>query len=264
VAGEGRDCGEGIHISGVDHSSVSNNVVQGNAGGILISDDTGPTHDNLISGNLVQNNPYDCGITLASHHFAMKAEPLKGVYHNTVTGNTSSNNGLATAEGAGVGIFAGPPGGQNYGNVVVNNVATGNGMPGVALHSHAPFQNLNDNMIVGNQLSSNGPDSDPGTSVPTGIAIFSNTAGGAPPITGTVITQNVFAGHGIDVVVNAAGSVDVHFNAFSGFTGISNLGAGAVNATLNYWNCVNGPGVGACSKSAGDSVVATPWLNKPF
>ena len=37
---EGDDCGEGIHLSGVDHSIVSNNLVETNAGGILISDDT--------------------------------------------------------------------------------------------------------------------------------------------------------------------------------------------------------------------------------
>ena len=45
-AGEGFDCGEGIHFSGVTHSIVSNNLVDHNAGGILVSDDTGPNHDN--------------------------------------------------------------------------------------------------------------------------------------------------------------------------------------------------------------------------
>src|SRR5437868_11121143 len=48
-AGEGFDCGEAIHLSGVNHSIVANNVVDDNAGGILISDDIGPNHDNLIS-----------------------------------------------------------------------------------------------------------------------------------------------------------------------------------------------------------------------
>lgn len=45
---EGDDCGEGIHLSGVDHATVRNNVSARNAGGILLSDDTGATHDNLI------------------------------------------------------------------------------------------------------------------------------------------------------------------------------------------------------------------------
>ena len=64
---EGDDCGEGIHLMGVDHTTIANNTVQGNSGGILLSDETLATHDNLISGNTVSNNPYDCGITMASH-----------------------------------------------------------------------------------------------------------------------------------------------------------------------------------------------------
>ena len=125
-AGEGFDCGEGIHLSGVTYSTVSNNLVDHNAGGILVSDDTGPNHDNFITGNTVQDNPYDCGITLASHHFGLSPQdPNLGVYHITVSGNTSARNGLLTGEGAGVGIFAGPPGAQNWGDVVVGNILTG-------------------------------------------------------------------------------------------------------------------------------------------
>ena len=65
--GEAMDCGEGIHLMGADHSIVTNNTVKGNAGGILISDDTAATHDNLISYNTVSDNPFACGITMASH-----------------------------------------------------------------------------------------------------------------------------------------------------------------------------------------------------
>src|ERR1019366_7725935 len=64
---EGEDCGEGIHLMGVDHSSVIDNESAHNSGGLLISDETGPSHDNLIKGNDVHDNPFDCGITLASH-----------------------------------------------------------------------------------------------------------------------------------------------------------------------------------------------------
>ena len=64
---EDDDCGEGIHLIGVDHSIVSGNRVENNAGGILVSDETGASHDNLITGNSVANNAFDCGITLASH-----------------------------------------------------------------------------------------------------------------------------------------------------------------------------------------------------
>ena len=66
--GEMMDCGEGIHLQAVDHSIVTNNIVMSNAGGgVLLSDDTGGTHHNLVSFNTVTDNTGACGITLASH-----------------------------------------------------------------------------------------------------------------------------------------------------------------------------------------------------
>lgn len=263
-AGEGFDCGEGIHLSGVDHSIVSRNVVRQNAGGILVSDDTGPNHDNLISENLVEDNPYDCGITIASHHFNPgPTDPSVGIYHITVIGNTSRRNGLKTGEGAGVGLFTGPPGGQNNGNVVAQNVLTGNALPGVALHTHAPFQSNNDHLIIGNVISGNGPDPDPGTTDPTGISIFSPVV----PLTGIVITQNVFTHEGIDIGINVAdpgSTVDVHFNSFSGDVGIDNIDAGTISATSNWWDCAKGPGGRGCSSTEGSGVTTTPFLTQPY
>jgi parallel beta-helix repeat protein len=262
VAGEGFDCGEGIHLSGVAHSTVANNQVVNNAGGILISDDTGPNHDNLISGNQVADNSFDCGITLAAH--VPFSPPTGGVFHNTILGNTSSRNGLASGEGAGVGIFAAPPGAQNHGNVLIGNTLTGNALPGVAMHSHSPAQNLNDNQIIGNLISGNGPDSDPGTTVPTGIDVFGDDSHGAPPITGTVISQNVIKGEGIDIAVKTAGSVEIHFNSLFGNVGVDNLGTGSVNATENWWKCSGGPEASGCSSVTGANVLVAPWLTQPF
>jgi parallel beta-helix repeat protein len=48
---DGDDCGEAIHLQGVSDSVISNNTVQQNVGGILVTDETGPTHDNLIINN---------------------------------------------------------------------------------------------------------------------------------------------------------------------------------------------------------------------
>ena len=263
-AGEGFDCGEGIHFSGVINSTVSNNLVDHNAGGILISDDTSPNHDNLITGNTVQDNPFDCGITLASHHFGLgPQDPTVGVYHISVIGNTSARNGLATGEGAGVGIFAGPPGAQNWGDVVIGNTLTDNGLPGVSLHSHTAFQKLTDHLIAGNTISANGPDSDPGTVVPAGIDVFSDTLGGAPPITGVVITGNTIKKEGIDVAIKTPGDVAVHLNNLFDNIGISNLGTGTVNGTLNWWKCSKGPGANGCGTFAGPNVQVSPWLSQP-
>jgi len=259
------DCGEGIHLSGVSHSTLANNVVDKNAGGILLSDDTGANHDNLIMNNTVTDNPYDCSITLASHILSFApANPLAGVYHNTIAGNTALRNGLATGEGAGVGLFTAAPGGANWGNVVIGNTLSGNGLPGVALHSHAPNQINRDHIIVGNTISGNGPDSDPGTVLPAGITIFGDDAAGAAPVTGVVISQNVIKDEGIDIAVKTAGSVDAHFNSLFGDIGISNLGAGLVNATENWWKCSGGPEANGCSTVVGGSVQTSPWLTKPF
>jgi parallel beta-helix repeat protein len=268
-AGESFDCGEAIHLSGVHHSTVANNLVEQNAGGILISDDTGPNHDNLISGNVVRDNPYDCGITIASHHFSLApVDPAVGIYHIVVEGNTSERNGLISGEGAGVGIFTGPPGGQNNGDVVIDNVLRGNALPGVAIHSHAPFQSNNNHQIVGNTIADNGPDSDPGTTVPTGISISSDAPAG-PPITGVLISDNVFHRESIDIVMNApaGSSMQAHFNSLTGDVGVANYGAASIGATANWWGCSKGPGAPACStvvNADGGAVAVDPSLTKPF
>jgi parallel beta-helix repeat protein len=261
-AGEGFDCGEGIHLSGVHHSIVSNNLVDRNAGGILISDDTGANHDNTISGNIVEDNPYDCGITIASHHFNPAAmEPSLGIYHITVIGNTSRRNGLVTGEGAGVGLFTGPPGGQNNANVVANNILTGNGLPGVAMHTHAPMQSLNDHLIIGNQIADNGPDEDLGLDVPIGISIFSPVV----QLRGNVITQNVIKGESIDMAVSiVGGSIEAHLNSFFGETGIESLVGGTVYATMNWWKCAKGPDANGCSTAVGPNIITSPWLTRPY
>lgn len=257
-AGEGFDCGEGINLTGVDHSVVSNNVVQHNSGGMLISDDTGASHDNVISGNLVSDNGFACGITMASHSGM-------GVYQNTVSGNQSLRNGLLLfGQGAGIGMYAAGPGMKTYANVVVGNVIMGNGLPGVAMHNHAappgaPAANLDDNMIVGNTISQDGADTeDTATSGPAGINIHSLV-----PVNGTVIAQNLISQESIAVAFTAPGELTASLNNFTAVTGIFNGGSGTVNAAQNYWGCLGGPASPACANTSG-TVVSTPWLTGPF
>jgi parallel beta-helix repeat protein len=270
---EGDDCGEGIHLMGADHSSIVRNDVEGNSGGILISDETGASRNNLISGNYVHENPYDCGITMASHGPATTVIPTAkvsfGVILNTIAHNESSRNGLQLpGAGAGVGIFAPFPGTTAWGNVVVDNDLHNNGLPGVTMHNHAaapapaPPVNLNDNVITGNRISGNAADTeDAGTAGPTGINVFS-----VAPITGTVISQNVFDDEAIDVAFKApSGQVNAHLNDFNNDAiGVDNLGTGTVDATENWWHCLGGPGSKKCASVAGPGVVFTPWLLFPF
>jgi hypothetical protein len=260
---EGDDCGEGIHLSGVDHSIVRDNVSTKNSGGILLSDDTGATYNNLITDNIVRDNPFDCGITLASHPPASitgSSTPL-GVFHNVISGNESSENGTAVpGAGAGVGIFASVPGAQSYDNVVVNNEITGNGLPGVAMHSHTPGQNLADNAIVDNQISGNGADTgDAATPGPAGINVF-----GVSAVTGTVISGNIIQSEADDIVTKTPAEVAVHFNdLLGGKTGLNNLGAGTVDATNNWWGSDEGPGTSGSRSVQGSGVSFTPFLTKP-
>ena len=179
------DCGEAVHLQSVTNSTVSGNLVQNNVGGILLTDEDGPTFGNTISDNTVLNNTLDCGITLASHHFSLAsaaAPGVAGVYQNQVLHNTSNGNGAA-----GIGVFAGPPGAAAWGNVVVGNTAMNNGFAGLMIHSHTPFQYVNDNVLVNNTLSGNGIDDDnPVDDAPTAISVFSAVI----PIQHTVIAAN--------------------------------------------------------------------------
>ena len=270
---EGDDCGEGIHLIGVDHSQIVRNESENNSGGILISDETGTSRNNLISGNSVHDNPYDCGITMASHGPATTVIPSAtvsfGVMNNTIVHNNSSHNGLQLpGAGAGVGIFAPFPGTAAAGNVVSDNDLNNNGLPGVTMHNHAaapapaPPVNLNDNVITGNRISGNAADTeDAGTSGPTGINVFS-----VAPITGTVISQNVFEDEAIDVAFKApSGQVNVHLNDFNNRAiGVDNLGTGTVDAIQNWWGCALGPLSKRCASITGPNVVFTPWLLFPF
>lgn len=269
---EQDDCGEGIHLMGVDHSTILRNESAHNAGGILISDETGPNDHNLVSENYVHDNVFDCGITLASHGAATTipgAPPAYGVSENVISMNVSMGNGTQGA-GAGVGVFAPFPGTIDTGNLVINNILWNNGATGVALHNHAyspmaPPVNFSNNRIIGNDFSGNGPDN-PGapTSGPTGINISS-----VAPINGTVVEQNTFDKEAIDIGFTApAGSqLDAHFNNFARGTGIDDGGAGPVDATENWWGCPAGPGSKQCAavEQSGTGVVTfTPWLTTPF
>jgi nitrous oxidase accessory protein NosD len=185
------DCGEGLHLMSVVRSVVSNNLVTANDGGILLTDELGPTAHNVISKNRSLDNVFDCGITLASHNTSAfvngAVQPTKGgVYGNTVTDNVADGNGTK-GQGGGI-LLAGPgPGTAVYNNVVSDNTADDNGLAGVTLHSHAPGEDLNGNKIVDNRLRNDGltPDSSFNETGTVGILV-----GSASPLTGTVIAGN--------------------------------------------------------------------------
>jgi parallel beta-helix repeat protein len=204
------DCGEALHLMSVTHSVVDGNTVKNNVGGILLTDELGPTSWNTISNNIVSDNDRDCGITLPSHFLSplsVVTPDMGGIYNNTIIGNTVTNNGAA-----GIGIFAGPPGAAAYNNIVVNNTISGNGLPGVALHAHAPNQNLNGNIIVNNTISGNGLDPDVAAMDTTGIAVGSVVV----PVTSVSIKNNTISDEHYGIfLANVTSTADVAENNFT-------------------------------------------------
>lgn len=274
---ETGDCGGGLHLIGVYDSIVSGNTITENDDGILVSDESSSTHDVLITHNYVVNNPGECGIVLASHpRVGAIGLPHNGIYHITVSDNDVENNGVQVG-GAGVGIFSdGIGAGQNSQNVVIHNRLIGNGLGGVALHTHVgpkfglPADNMNENHIIGNYIAKNLADQgDTATGGTVGINI--NSGGGGTAVQGTIIAQNIITDEDIDVAVNSPSWVSVHENQLlGGKVGVANVCAldkancqGGSIATDNFWGCAKGPGAAGCSTTSGPNIFSTPWLGVP-
>ncbi len=198
------DCGEGIHLLAVAHSKLRGNLISRNSGGILLTDETGPTDHNLIADNIVTKNAADCGITVPGHNpnalnAKGKRQPsVAGVYANVIRHNVVTANGLQ-GFGAGV-LFANASAGTaSYNNVVKGNYIAGNGLSGVTMHAHtlAPgqFEDLSGNKIIGNVIGKNNIDGDPLDSPAspkdlrtTGVLVFS----GGTPVSVTIARNRIF------------------------------------------------------------------------
>jgi parallel beta-helix repeat protein len=218
------DCGEGIHLEGASFSTVADNTVKDNTGGVLLTDETGPASHDTVIGNVITDNPYACGVTVVGHNpaAAPKGVPspkVAGVYDNVVSGNKISGNGTKLA-GAGVVLATALPGDAVYDNLVEHNTISGDGLAGVTLHSHVPGQFLNGNAIVDNLIGVNNLLGDPdfaphvdnqttgilaATVTPLSVKVSGNKIVGnhfgiwtTGPVTGG-ISHNVFDGDTVSV-----------------------------------------------------------------
>ncbi|MGH2859663.1 MAG: right-handed parallel beta-helix repeat-containing protein [Solirubrobacteraceae bacterium] len=218
------DCGEGLHLMTVSHAKVSGNTVKDNLGGILLTDELGPTAHNLVKANTVLDNVGDCGITLAGHSTAAfvagRLAPSKaGVFDNHIMGNTVNGNGT---KGLGGGILtaAGAPGSAVYGNLIEGNTADGNGLGGFTLHSHAPGQYLNGNRVIDNTFMDDGVagnpggkpgDVDAGITHSVGIIVFSAVT----PLKGTVVRGNHLGREYYGIWTKNVPAITKHANKFA-------------------------------------------------
>ena len=215
------DCGEGIHLWSVANSQVLFNTVTGNSGGILLTDEFGPTYGNLIAGNIVTDNASDCGITLPGHNLALNPQTHKlmpsfgGVYDNIVRSNVVLDNGLL-GQGAGILVAAPAPGTASYNNVIEDNAIAGNGLAGVTMHGHAAGAFIGGNQVLDNIIGPNNMDGDTDVSptadnAKTGILVWS----AATPITVTISGNTIFGdwyGIWMNTTVSALGAA--HLNTF--------------------------------------------------
>jgi hypothetical protein len=198
------DCGEGVHFAGgVAYSTIRDNFIAHDSGGVLLTDDVGPTHDNVIAGNVVTANLADCGITVPGHNpgavnsAGVPQPSVAGVYRNAILGNVVTGNGVQGEGGAGVLFANAMPGTASYNNLVEGNYIAGNGLPGVTMHAHGPATNedLNGNVIVRNSIGKNNLlgdtlDGPPGPSdlKTTGVLVFS----GGTPVTVVIAHNHIF------------------------------------------------------------------------
>jgi nitrous oxidase accessory protein NosD len=180
------NAGSGIDLNSTSHSVAAGNRSTGNSVGINVSDDFNRTAaDNVISGNVTNDNPGGCGIALADH-------TGDGIARNLVAGNVSNDNGLGTpsaaaaSAGSGV-ILAGATGGV-FGNTVTGNVFDGNGHAGFDVHAHAPGMNLSGNVVTGNRIGVNNLRTSEGDSQTTGVYL-----GDASPLAITVEGNTISA-----------------------------------------------------------------------
>jgi hypothetical protein len=209
---------------------VVGNYISANSGGILLTDENGPTDDNLIGWNDVSENGLDCGITLAGHQpgtttngttWTPVAATAGGVFNNTVRDNQSTNNGVL-GQGAGVLIATGAPGGAVYDNDVEGNSISGNGLAGVTVHAHSPGEDLNGNVVQGNRIGTNNLDGDNDFGGNTPPAIDSLTTGvivatAVSPITITIegnLIEN--DGYGVWMTPDVTATTSAPANAFIG------------------------------------------------
>jgi hypothetical protein len=240
--------------------------------GIILDTTTGTVNSNTVSNNVYQDSTWTAtgiafvdadgsatGNTLTDNQLGAGAQGLDpGSWTVSFINNRVNAAGLATAV-AGLNaatyytaeafVTVTMDGNQLTGGPG-NGIYIGDILPEVAGSVMATISN---NLISGWQH---------------GINLASSVVSGST-MTGNTIQNNVGTGSGVHVgaAVNAA-NVHVNFNSIvgnsgTGVYGVSNGGAGTLDAENNWWGCSAGPGNPGCDTVLG-AVDFTPWLTSPM
>lgn len=184
---------DGINVDGSSYSKIQRNTVSGNNGGIELANDpdaagitlpgvTGTASYDSVVDNVVDGNPFACGIFLVDH---AGGGPSTGIHDNVVQRNQVTNNAL-DGYGAGILLASAMENGAVYNNLLQGNTILGNGLSGVSVHSHVPGQTFGGNVVTGNDIGTNNvrgfdaPDHQTtgvfiGSNDPLGITVSHNT-----------------------------------------------------------------------------------------
>jgi hypothetical protein len=187
-----------ITLAGTHDIMIKNNVVSNNwaDGGISIIDD-GPVHpaqpnpgslyasyNNVVMGNLVEDNAFGCGIVVASKNIGA------GVSNNLIRDNTVIGNSPPASPPE---IYVGAivvAGIYTANTVVINNTVIGGWLPGIVVHSFKPGDVVDGTIIQHNTLMSNSAD-EVGDGYTAGISLFA--AQYSPPIPSATISNTLIA-----------------------------------------------------------------------
>ncbi len=213
--------GGGIHLESVTSSTVTGNTVEHNSGGILLTDELGPTDENIVNGNDTSYNAGESGIMLEGDNSeavvtsgpdtGLPRPAAAGVFDNRVNYNLSDHDGgsgllvAATVEGAGA-----------YGNTLRGDAASSDGSAGVMIQSRTTAQDVNENAVQDDILSDDALRDGPGRSQgdsegPPESANLNKTAGvqvlaTLAPIYGTSVSGNTISGVFYGIWISALAS----------------------------------------------------------
>ncbi|MDG7045769.1 MAG: right-handed parallel beta-helix repeat-containing protein [Nitrososphaerota archaeon] len=225
-----------IELVGTSNSTVVGNTVIDSVGGGIGVSDNGPINpgyidsgvpsvasDNVISSNWIINTVGGCGIVISSY------DAGEGVIGNIVTGN------ILVSDFSSIIIAADLPNTQALNNTVSYNTILNTGEAGVVIHSNAPGDVVDNNMIIGNTISADGdPFSVPNIPIYTGILVGGE---GPVPVKNTVISSNAIDKETYGVaVINGIGTQVLSNNIFTQSVKIPVNGTTIISSAITQIN----------------------------